>query len=130
MFLQKLYLKTLIFKGGKLSVIHPWSFDNDLTKKRTAINLLKLVWTRDVLTIFMNNFQLSYSGLSESPTYIMSPKFLAIILKRAIFNCAYFQVMFENNDIYYIQSILLHDIFSAKKRGLSAMLRPGNDQRI
>lgn len=78
----------------------------------------------------MNNFQLSYSGLSESPTYIMSPKFLAIILKRAIFNCAYFQVMFENNDIYYIQSILLHDIFSAKKRGLSAMLRPGNDQRI
>lgn len=100
-------------------------------KDATPTNLLKLMWTRTVFNLLVDNFQLRDCNLPNEPTYLMWASFMGVILKSSFYNCASFAELYDCTAEYGETSNLLPEkTFMAMKRGLSASATPGDDQRV
>lgn len=101
------------------------------TKDTSPINLLKLMWNRDVYNILADNFQLGESGFNKESTFSMWIEFLAVVLQKCFYNCASFTELYEMDEKYgNVSKLMSMESFMAMKRGLSACESPGDDQRI
>lgn len=100
-------------------------------KEPTAVNMLKLMWPREVLCRLADDFQLQDSGLESEPTFGVWTSFLSVILKGCFYNCASFSEMYSFKKEYGDTNALLpEETFMAMKRGLSCSKTPGDDQRV
>lgn len=55
-----------------------------------SVNLLNLMWKKDVFTVVIDNFQQLEFGLEKPPKYRMWIKLLSVLLKKSFLNCTSF----------------------------------------
>lgn len=65
-------------------------------KPSTPVNILKVLWTTDLFSMLIENFQQYEWGLDEAPTYIMWAKFLTFLLKN-VSSIVHLSVSFMNS---------------------------------
>ena len=84
-------------EGLRDAVNHACAMARNLLRSQTPspVNILRLFWTRDVLTRLSSFFQLEKSGLEKEPSMLLWAQFLSVFLKGSFFNCASFHEIYS-----------------------------------